>query len=116
MNGNNQNRTAGQKLNVQAGGNSTGKRSGQPLPGNMPCGTVVAPLANVPPPMELLTRRELAARCQVDVRTIERWQAEGVVPFIKVREVVRFHWPTTIAHLLTHFTVLHDGEDTQGKN
>ena len=65
---------------------------------------------------ELLTRRELAARCQVDVRTVERWQADGVVPFIKVREVVRFHWPTTIAHLLAHFTVLHDGEETQGKN
>jgi phage terminase Nu1 subunit (DNA packaging protein) len=63
----------------------------------------------------LLTRKGVAARCQVDVRTVDRWQAEGVVPFIKVGEVVRFHWPTTVAYLLAHFTVLNNGEEEGAK-
>ena len=59
-------------------------------------------------PEGLLTRRQFAARCQIDLRTLDRWQAEGVVPFIKVGDIVRFHWPSAEARLLTHYTVLHE--------
>lgn len=110
MNGNNQNRMAGPKLKANAQKPELGV-----LHVNFPGNVVAAPLANLPSLLGLLTRRDFAARCQVDVRTVERWQAEGVVPFIKVREIVRFHWPTCEAHLLAHFTVLHDGEGQGAK-
>ena len=108
MNGEHKTTDHGSRNQVARGRRAVAGNIRQPMKGPAEVGTTSH--------VDLLTRRELAARCQVDVRTIERWQAEGVVPFIKVREVVRFHWPTTIAHLLAHFTVLHDGEETQGKN
>jgi hypothetical protein len=124
MNGNNPNRTAGQKLKADAQKPEAGGRGAnaeklkvEMLKGQRDFGESPKPTreTRVLPVEGLLTRRDFAARCQVDVRTVERWQAEGVVPFIKVRDVVRFHWPTTIAHLLAHFTVLHDGEEQGAK-
>jgi hypothetical protein len=53
----------------------------------------------------MLSKEELAAKLKVSVRTIENWQHEGYLPFIKVANVVMFYWPTVVAHLQTHFSV-----------
>jgi excisionase family DNA binding protein len=54
---------------------------------------------------ELLTQEEVAALLQVTVRTVERWQQEGVLPHLRLGHTVRFYWPAVVNHLLTHFTV-----------
>lgn len=56
-------------------------------------------------PDELLTAEDMAARLQVSERTIERWQHDGTLPFLRLGQTVRFHWPAVLAHLLEHFTV-----------
>ena len=53
----------------------------------------------------MLNKKELAPKLKVSVRTIENWQHEGYLPFIKVANVVMFYWPTVVAHLQTHFSV-----------
>ncbi len=37
-----------------------------------------------------LTRKELAKYLKVSIRTIDKWVAEGGVPFAKIHRVVRF--------------------------
>jgi excisionase family DNA binding protein len=56
-------------------------------------------------PDELLTPEEAARRLNVSERTIERWQHDGTLPFLRLGQTVRFHWPTVVAHLLEHFSV-----------
>lgn len=58
---------------------------------------------------EMLTKKELAAKLKVTVRTIENWQREGHLPFIKISTVVLFHWPEVLEHLQTHFKVCRRG-------
>jgi hypothetical protein len=53
----------------------------------------------------MLSKEELAAKLKVSLRSIENWQHEGYLPFIKVASVVMFHWPTVLAHLQTRFSV-----------
>lgn len=57
----------------------------------------------------MLTKEELAAKLKVSVRSIENWQHEGYLPFIKVANVVMFYWPTVISHLHTHFSTVPRG-------
>ena len=54
---------------------------------------------------EMLTKLELAAKLRVRLRTIENWQRRGYLPFIKISNVVRFHWPGVLAHLKTNFQI-----------
>jgi len=54
---------------------------------------------------EMLTKKELAARLKVGVRTIERWQHDGGLPSLKIVNVVLFHWPEVLAYLKTNFRV-----------
>jgi hypothetical protein len=54
---------------------------------------------------EMLTKKELAARLKVGVRTIERWQYDGSLPSFKIFNVVLFHWPEVLAHLKANFRV-----------
>ena len=54
---------------------------------------------------ELLTAEEVAALLRVTLRTVERWQQEGVLPYLRMGHAIRFHWPTVVSHLLAHFTV-----------
>lgn len=54
---------------------------------------------------ELLTPEDMAKRLKVSERTIERWQHDGTLPFLRLGQTVRFHWPAVLAHLLEHFTV-----------
>jgi DNA-binding XRE family transcriptional regulator len=59
----------------------------------------------VAPADVMLNKKELAPKLKVSVRTIENWQHEGYLPFIKVANVVIFYWPTVLTHLQTHFSV-----------
>ena len=56
-------------------------------------------------PEAMLTKKELASRLKISVRTLENWQRRGVVPFVKVGKIVLFHWPDVVAHLKNHFQV-----------
>jgi len=53
----------------------------------------------------VLTRVELAQHLRISLRTVEEWQREGALPFIKIGRVVLFHWPDVIAHLRKHYFV-----------
>jgi len=54
---------------------------------------------------ELLTQEEVAALLKVTVRTVERWQHEGVLPYLRMGHAIRFHWPSVVVHLISNFTV-----------
>ena len=58
---------------------------------------------------ELLTKEDLASRLKVGVRTLETWQDNGLLPFLKIAHVIRFYWPDVVEHLRKHFTVTSDG-------
>lgn len=58
---------------------------------------------------EMLTKKELAAKLKVTVRTLENWQREGFLPYIKISSVVLFHWPEVIEHLKSNFKVCRRG-------
>lgn len=57
----------------------------------------------------MLTKKELAAKLKVTLRTIENWQRQGHLPFIKISSVVLFHWPDVLEHLNTYFKVHRHG-------
>jgi hypothetical protein len=48
---------------------------------------------------EMLTKRELAAKPKVTVRTIENWQHDGFLTYVKIPSVVLFHWPEVLEQL-----------------
>lgn len=54
---------------------------------------------------EFLSKKELATRLSVNLRTIERWQHDGLVPYIKVGSVVLFNWTEVLAHLNAKYRV-----------
>jgi hypothetical protein len=58
---------------------------------------------------EMLNKKELAARLKITVRTIENWQAAGLLPYIKISSVVLFHWPDVLEHLKNNFRVCRRG-------
>ena len=58
---------------------------------------------------EFLTKEDLASRLKVGVRTLETWQDNGLLPFLKIAHVIRFYWPDVVEHLRKHFTVTSDG-------
>ena len=57
------------------------------------------------PREELLTEEDIAPLLQVTVRTVERWRLEGVLPYLRMGNAVRFYWPAVVSHLITNFTV-----------
>src|SRR5689334_3253182 len=61
------------------------------------------------PSDQMLNKKELSARLKVTVRTVENWQAEGLLPYIKISTVVLFHWPDVLEHLKTNFRVCRRG-------
>lgn len=61
--------------------------------------------ANLAASDEMLTKEELAPRMKVSVRTIEQWQHDGHLPFLKLGQVVLFYWPDVVKHLTANFTV-----------
>jgi len=56
-----------------------------------------------PDPNGFLTKRELAVRLKMTVRTVENWQRRGILPYMKIGKVVRFHWPEVIQHLKANY-------------
>ena len=62
--------------------------------------------ASHPVPADVMfSKKDLAPKLRVSVRTIENWQRKRYLPFIKVANVVIFYWPTVLAHLQAHFSV-----------
>jgi excisionase family DNA binding protein len=53
----------------------------------------------------LLTKKELAARLKVTVRTVENWQRRGVLPYIKIGKVVLFEYSEVLEFLKANFRV-----------
>ena len=63
-------------------------------------------VAPMPVPMEpaafehrLFTKPQMAAYFDVEIRTLESWMEEGILPFIKIGRNVRFHGADIIATL-----------------
>jgi excisionase family DNA binding protein len=38
----------------------------------------------------LLTEREVAARLRVGKTTVQRWRAQGLIPFVRIGDCVRY--------------------------
>lgn len=64
------------------------------------------------PREELLTTEEVAALLKVTVRTVERWQQDGVLPYLRMGHAIRFYWPAVLDHLIANFTVCRLGKAT----
>ncbi len=52
-----------------------------------------------------ITKEEVAKRLKKTVRTIENWQARGIVPFVKAGRSVLFKWADVEGHLQSNFRV-----------
>jgi len=48
---------------------------------------------------EFISKKELAWRLRVTVRTISNWQRRGLVPFVKCRRAIYYDWHGVAAHL-----------------
>ena len=48
---------------------------------------------------EFISKKELAWRLRVTVRTISNWQGRGLVPFVKCRRAIYYDWSAVAAHL-----------------
>jgi excisionase family DNA binding protein len=47
----------------------------------------------------LLTKRDLASRLQISIRTLDDWMRSGRVPFLKIGKSVRFRWDDVLEKL-----------------
>jgi len=56
-------------------------------------------------PQEFLSKHELAQRLKRKVRTVERWQRRGIIPYVKCGHSVIFNWPDVVAHLQKNYRV-----------
>jgi len=61
---------------------------------------------------EFLNKKELAARLKVSVRTVEQWQHDGHIPYLRVSGVLLFHWPAVVKALTENFTIRRGGSAT----
>ena len=59
----------------------------------------------------MLSKKELAPKLRVSVRTIENWQRKRYLPFIKVANVVIFYWPTVLLSRRYKTKEQHYGKD-----
>jgi excisionase family DNA binding protein len=50
----------------------------------------------------LLTKRELAPRLRIAVRTLDDWMGKNRVPYIKVGKTVRFRWSDVVQKLAAY--------------
>ena len=55
---------------------------------------------------DYITKKQVARRLRKPLRTIESWMHDGVLPFYKVKQAVRFRWSEVQAHLAAHYRVL----------
>lgn len=54
---------------------------------------------------EVLTKKTLAPRLHITVRTLENWQRRGVIPYIKVGKVCIFVWGDVLEALRANFCI-----------
>lgn len=54
---------------------------------------------------EYLTKKEVAKRLRKTVRTVEKWQRAGYLPYVKPGRSVLFKWADVEAHLQQNFRV-----------
>ena len=66
-------------------------------------------MAALTPSDEILTKAELALKLKVSTRTIETWQSDRVLPFLKISTVILFYWPDVMAHLNTNYRICPSG-------
>lgn len=59
---------------------------------------------------EFFTKKELAARLKVSVRTVEQWQHDGHIPYLRIDGVLLFHWPAVVKALTEKFTIRRSGQ------
>ena len=52
-----------------------------------------------------ITKSEVARRLKKTVRTIENWQAKGILPFYKAGRSVLFKWSDVEGHLRQNYRV-----------
>ena len=71
------------------------------------CRVEKAPSAPAPNSGEepFITKHELARRLHIGVRTVERWQQLGLIPYIKCGRFIYFDWSAIVAHLHSNLRV-----------
>jgi hypothetical protein len=52
-----------------------------------------------------LTKEQLAQRLNKSLSTVQRWQADGIIPYVKVSQSVMYHWPDVQQHLQQNYRV-----------
>ena len=52
----------------------------------------------------MLTKKELAVRLHITVRTVDNWMKRGLLPHVKIGRCVRFRW-TEVQHQLERLAV-----------
>ncbi len=52
-----------------------------------------------------LTKRELAALAKVSGRTVENWQRDRLLPYIKIGNVVRYERSDVLEHFRKNFRI-----------
>lgn len=61
-------------------------------------------LSNIPataaaPVAEIINTEELCKRLDISERSIADWRRKNKIPFIRVDGVIRYNWPSVVAHL-----------------
>ena len=64
-----------------------------------------SPHSNGAEPEGYITKEEVAKRLKKTVRTIENWQARGILPFVKAGRSVLFKWSDVESHLQSNFRI-----------
>jgi hypothetical protein len=75
----------------------SGKNESQ-VPGALP--TTAMPSANSGSGLdEILTKKQLAERLHVTVRSLENWQRRGILRYVKIGKIVLFIWGDVLESL-----------------
>ena len=61
------------------------------------------------PPEEFIDKREVGRRLRVALRTVEVWMRQGILPYYKVGNMVRFKWSEIECHLSQHCRISYAG-------
>ena len=57
------------------------------------------------PVRPLINRSQLASAASVSLRTIDAWREEGIIPFFRIRGVIRFDINDVMSALRSHYEV-----------
>ena len=62
--------------------------------------------SNATAPEGYITKEEVAKRLKKTVRTVENWQAKGLLPYVKIGRSVLFNWSDVESHVQTNFRIV----------